>query len=134
MKKNTKSQLTDLIEVMNEAELTAYEKASNISFLYYKRLFNLLDIKIVYSETTAEKRTLPNYLTKLTDWVPSAAIRKRQKKLIADEMAEIFEFEAQGRMRLARWRRAWLWVHWSRYLLSSPFTWVMKVFKKTTSG
>jgi hypothetical protein len=131
MNKNTKSQFTDLIEVMGKADLSTYGKAGDQSLFYLRREFRLLDIKIVL---TAEKRTLPNYLTKLTDWVPSAAIRKRQKKLIADEMAEIFEFEAQGRMRLARWRRAWLWVHWSRYLLSSPFTWVMKVFKKTTSS
>jgi hypothetical protein len=73
-------------------------------------------------------------LMQLTDWVPSAAVRKRQKKLIADEIAEINEFRAKARMGLARWRRVWLALHWLCYLLGAPIAAVVRIAKKTSAG
>lgn len=71
-------------------------------------------------------------LAALTDWVPSSVIRKRQRKLIADEAAEIAKFESEGRMRLAQWRRAWTWIYWCGYLISGPFSAAMRLFGKPT--
>lgn len=73
-------------------------------------------------------------LMQLTDWVPSAAVRKRQKKLIADEIAEINEFCVEGRMGLARWRCVWLTLHWTQYLLGAPFAAAVRLFRKTSAG
>lgn len=70
----------------------------------------------------------------LTDWVPSAVVRKRQKKLIADEIAEINEFRAAGRIGLARWRRIWLALHWSRYLLGAPFAAAARLIRNTSAS
>lgn len=61
-------------------------------------------------------------LTKLTDWVPSSAVRKRQLKLIADDSAEIAQFRVQGRKWLARWRLAWTWIYWFLYFVSGPIS------------
>lgn len=69
-------------------------------------------------------------LKSMTDWVPSAAIRKRQSKLISDEFAEIYQFKIEGRVWLVRWRTCWAWVHWFRYLLTGPFTAMMKLIIK----
>ena len=65
-------------------------------------------------------------LTALTDWVPSATLRKRLRKLIADEFVEIMEFRSQGRTSLARWRTLWTYVHWLRYLLVGPLVSILK--------
>ena len=70
----------------------------------------------------------------LTDWVPSAAVRKRQKKLIADEIAEINEFRAADRIGLARWRCIWLALHWTRYLLGAPVAAAARLFRKTSAS
>lgn len=73
-------------------------------------------------------------LMQLTDWVPSAVVRKRQRKLIADEIAEINVFRAEGRLWLARWRHFWLTLHWTRYLLGTPFAAAVQLFRKTSAG
>jgi hypothetical protein len=87
------------------------------------------------SAKTGEKLPLSGKsLMQLTDWVPSAAVRKRQKKLIADEITEINKFRAEGRIGLARWRRIWLTLHWTRYLLGAPFAAAAQLFRKTTAG
>lgn len=71
-------------------------------------------------------------LAALTDWVPFPGIRKRQRKLIADEAAEITEFESGGRKRLAKWRRTWAWIYWFWYLISGPFSAAMRLLGKLT--
>lgn len=73
-------------------------------------------------------------LQKLTDWIPFRGIRTCQRKLLADDLAEIQEFKKQGRFRLARWRAFWTWIHWLQYLLSSPLAAAMSAWKKFQAG
>jgi hypothetical protein len=80
--------------------------------------------------TPREARPPLNQLSSLTDWVPSPVIRKRQRKLLADETAEIIQFRTEGRKYLARWRLAWAWFYWFVYLLSTPFAMVTSAIRK----
>jgi hypothetical protein len=60
-------------------------------------------------------------LSRLTDWMPSVALRKVQKKLVADDQVEIAEFIAQHRRGLAKWRTFCTWSAWAWYLARAPF-------------
>jgi hypothetical protein len=73
-------------------------------------------------------------LSRATDWVPFKATRKQQKKLLADESAEINDLLAAGRTVVARWRTCLVWLAWSRYLLTSPFGVLIRALAKTHIG
>lgn len=75
-------------------------------------------------------RTPLSTLIVLTDLVPSRALRKKQKKLLADESAEIFVLLEQGRHSAAQWRTVWAWIHWVRYLVTSPISIALKAVKR----
>jgi len=62
-----------------------------------------------------------DFLRTLTAWVPFPEARKAQKLLLADEAAEILELLLERRIWCARWRTAWVAIHWCRYLLGEPF-------------
>ena len=69
-------------------------------------------------------------LSSLTDYVPSRSIRKKQKKLIADESAEILEFASRGENLKVNWRLFWLRIHWFRYLVTPPLMAMLKFANK----
>jgi len=98
-------------------------------------LFRLIDECLLlfhaFLKPTLHKARPPlGRLSSLTDWVPSPVIRKRQRKLLSDEAAEIIQFRAEGRRWLARWRLAWTWFYWFFYLISGPFSMVTRAIRK----
>lgn len=66
--------------------------------------------------------------------MPFKSIRKVQKKLIADEYAEIAEFYKKGEFKKVKWRMFWLKIHWVRYLISHPISALLKLTKKYISN
>lgn len=98
-----------------------------------RELGGLLGLLVARRRATAAASSL-TALAKLTDWVPFPSVRKKQRKLLADEFAEIDEFRSQGRYFLVRWRTAWAWVLWARYLLTAPLSYAAQAFLKATGG
>ncbi len=87
---------------------------------YQKRLEQLdYDKNIGYKNSVSFSNIdLLKLLDKLTDWVPLESIRKKQHKLIADELCEVIKYQNQGRYMLARWRVFWCIAFWLKYLVS----------------
>lgn len=85
-------------------------------------------------EIDRPKRAQFSKLSRATDWVPFKATRKQQKKLLADESAEISDLLAAGRTGVARWRKCLVWLAWSRYLLASPFGVLIRALARTHIG
>ena len=87
-------------------------------------------------EQVQTAKTAPDFgrLSLLTDWVPFKATRKQQKKLLADESAEIGELLAANRVAVARWRTLLAYLAWARYLLSSPLGAAIRALTKTYTG
>lgn len=91
-------------------------------------LIETIDALVDFSSKESTQPPL-RALSRLTDWVPFQGVRKCQRKLLADEQAEIAQFRSEGRLALARWRSAWAWAHWMRYLVSSPFAALLTMVK-----
>jgi hypothetical protein len=111
----------------------AIEKDLSLSRSFPQALYVQLGRLVFHYRAKKKRMPLARLLT-FTDWVPSAALRKRQRKLIADEQSEIVEFKKQGRTILASWRTVWTWIHWFRYLLCSPMAVALKLFRKMSIG
>lgn len=56
------------------------------------------------------------------DLLPTAGLRKQNKKMIADQQAHIEELVKEGRAPAARWQVACTWGTWCWYVLKRPIT------------
>jgi hypothetical protein len=108
---------------------TVVLRSYRVFFLRPKIVLLSLVLRVLETKRPA---SLPHALMNVTDWVPFPSIRKRQKKLIADEAAEIAQFRKEKRHRLARWREMCLLLNWGQYLLTGPVTAVIKAFTRAS--
>lgn len=123
------------LEATVRARLQEAER-QNLNILVELPRVTKMFVAFVFEWQMTRSKQAPPFrgLVALTDWVPSSATRKRQRKLLADEAAEILEFREQGRFWLARWRTMWAWWHWARYLVSAPIGAAVKALLKSASG
>lgn len=128
-RKRIREELTRIFD-KNHRILSDLER---IRYIQKRNIIKLFMYEIGFQNYESKKLDLQSIklrLCKFTDWVPFKSIRKKQKKLIADEITEICFIMERGDISLVRWRCFWLYVHWLRYLLMGPVDSLIKVIRK----
>lgn len=69
-------------------------------------------------------------LNAVNDLLPSPTLRKRLKKMMADQAAHIEELRAQGKWKSAKWIAASTWMLWAWYVFKSPLTSLLNAAKR----
>lgn len=112
----------------------SFETLVNVLILY-KLFMRLQDENKAQKLHHQHKEGAPplSRLMHLTDWIPSKRIRSVQRKMLADEAAEIADLMARGEKKLVVWRSGWVWVNWTRYLISVPCLHILNILWKTVT-
>jgi hypothetical protein len=72
-------------------------------------------------------------LIRLVDWIPGPRLRKRVRKLVADEVAHVDELQKAGRFGAARWIAFCAWIHAIVIVLRGPLAAVLDWVKRSAA-